>query len=297
MNIAMIGHGMMGTWHSEALKAIPGVALHTLVGRRPEPTAEFAARYGYPRHTTEIEAVLADPSIDAVIVGSPSEQHEEHAIGCLAAGKHVLLEIPIAMSLAGAERVAGAAERSGKTLAMCHPMRFRREWDGLRPRLMSGEEAIRHIASRFFIHRLENVGATGYRRSWTDNILWHHFCHFVDLSLFLLDDEPVRRVQSVMPDVHALTGIPMECVVLIETEQGQSALVHGSYHAAYRLYDTLIVTDRDTYFFDFLSGSLTTRAGAVPIDDEQTQLRPGRRRLRRGRSQRQAADCVRCRRH
>ena len=82
MNIAMIGHGMMGTWHSEALRAIPGVALHTLVGRRPEPTAEFAARYGYRRHTTDLDAVLADPAVDAVIVGSPSEQHKDHAIRC-----------------------------------------------------------------------------------------------------------------------------------------------------------------------------------------------------------------------
>ena len=270
MKIAMVGHGMMGAWHSDALKGIPGAELYRLVGRRPEPTAEFAARHGYARCGTSLEEALADPEVEAVIVGSPSEQHEAHAIMCLEAGKHVLLEIPIAMSLAGAERVAAAADRSGKTLAMCHPMRFRREREALRARFSSGEETLRHMAGRFFIHRLKNVGATGYQRSWTDNILWHHFCHFVDLGMFLLDGAPVRRVQSFMPDVHPLTGIPMECVVLIETEDDKSVLVHGSYHAAFRLYDKLIVTDRDTYNFDILAGTLTTRDGAVAIEDEKT---------------------------
>ena len=61
--------------------------------------------------------------------------------------------------------------------------RFRREREGLTARTRAGEERIRHVAGRFFIKRLENVGATGYRRSWSDNILWHHFCHFVDLGL------------------------------------------------------------------------------------------------------------------
>jgi 2-hydroxy-4-carboxymuconate semialdehyde hemiacetal dehydrogenase len=270
MNIAMIGHGMMGVWHSDALKAMPEVALHTLVGRRPEPTAEFAARYGYRKATTALDEALADPAVEAIIVGSPSEQHEAHAISCLEAGKHVLLEIPIAMSLAGAERVVAAAERSKKTLAMCHPMRFRRERVALLARLRSGEESLRHMAGRFFIHRLKNVGATGYERSWTDNILWHHFCHFVDLGMFLLDGAAVRRVQSFMPDVHPLTGIPMECVVLIEAEGDRSVLVHGSYHAAFRLYDKLIVTDRDTYNFDILAGTLTTRQGSAAIEDEKT---------------------------
>jgi 2-hydroxy-4-carboxymuconate semialdehyde hemiacetal dehydrogenase len=270
MNIAMIGHGMMGVWHSDALKAMPGVTLHTVVGRRPEPTAEFAARYGYRKSTPELDEALADPAVEAVIVGSPSEQHDAHAIKCLEAGKHVLLEIPIAMSLAGAERVAAAAERSGKTLAMCHPMRFRREREALRARFRAGEESLRHMAGRFFIHRLKNVGATGYQRSWTDNILWHHFCHFVDLGMFLLDGAPIRRVQSFMRDVDPLTGIPMECVVLIESEADQSVLVHGSYHAAFRLYDKVLVTDRDTYNFDILKGTLTTRDGSAAIEDEKT---------------------------
>ena len=268
MNVCMVGYGMMGQWHSEALKQTDAV-LHTVVGRREEAAKEFAGRHGYGNWTTSLDQALADPAIDIVIIGSPSEQHEAQAIRCLEAGKHTLIEIPVAMSLAGAERVVAAGERSGKIYGLCHPMRFRREREALRERVRRGDEKIRHIGGRFFIKRLVNIGATGYRRSWIDNILWHHFCHFVDLAMFLFDGAPVRRVQSYLGPCHPTTGIPMECVVLVETENDQSFMVHGSYHATYRFYDKLIVTDRETYFYDILAGTLRTEAGLTDIESEQ----------------------------
>jgi len=268
MNVCMVGYGMMGVWHSEALQKTDAV-LHTAVGRRPEATAEFAQRFGYRKWTVSLDEALADPAVDIVVIASPSEVHVEQAIKSLEAGKHTLIEIPIAMSLKAAERVVAAGERSGKAYGLSHPMRFRRERAALLARVRAGEEKVRHIAGRFFIKRLVNVGATGYQRSWIDNILWHHFCHFVDLGMYLFDGTPIRRVQSYMGRCHEKTGIPMECTVLVETEADQSLLVHGSYHAAYRFYDKLIVTDRDTYFFDILSHTLRTSEGSVAIEREQ----------------------------
>ena len=268
MNICMVGYGMMGVWHSEALKRADAV-LHTAVGRRPEATEAFATRFGYRKWTTSLAAALADPQVDIVVLATPSEQHEQQAIACLEAGKHTLIEIPIAMSLAGAERVVAAGEKSGKVYGLSHPMRFRAEREALRDRLAAGEETIRHIAGRFFIPRLKNVGATGYVRSWSDNILWHHFCHFVDLGLFLFDGVPVPRIASHLGPCHERTGIPMECVVLLETDRDATLLVHGSYHASYRFYDKLIVTDRDTYFFDILAGTLRSASGTAAIEPEQ----------------------------
>ncbi|HUA76705.1 MAG TPA: Gfo/Idh/MocA family oxidoreductase [Acetobacteraceae bacterium] len=268
MNVCMVGYGMMGVWHSEALARTDAV-LHTAVGRRPEAVKEFATRFGYRKWTVSLDDALADSEVDMVVLATPSEQHEEQAIACFEAGKHTLIEIPIAMSLAGAERVVVAGEKSGRIYGLSHPMRFRAEREALRARLAAGEETIRHIAGRFFIPRLKNIGATGYVRSWTDNILWHHFCHFVDLGLFLFDGEPLARVVGHLGPLHERTGIPMECVVMVETGRDATLLVHGSYHASYRFYDKLIVTDRDTYFFDILAGTLRTASGTVAIESEQ----------------------------
>ena len=268
LNICMVGYGMMGVWHSEALRRTDAVP-HTLVGRRAEAAEAFAGFYGYQKWTTSLDEALADPAVDVVVLASPSEFHEAQAIACLQAGKHTLIEIPIAMTLEGAERVVAAGEASGCVYGLCHPMRFRRERVDLVARLRAGDEHLRHFAGRFFLHRLENVGSTGYRRSWTDNILWHHFCHFVDLGLFLNGFAPIGRVQSHLGLPHATTGVPMECTVLAETDADQTFLVHGSYHASFRLYDELIVTDRETYFFDTVAGTLRTSAGTVPVAGEQ----------------------------
>jgi 2-hydroxy-4-carboxymuconate semialdehyde hemiacetal dehydrogenase len=267
LNVCMVGYGMMGAWHSQAL-ANTDAELHTLVGRRAEPARKFAERFGYRRWLLSLDEALADPQIDIVILATPSEQHEEQAIRCLEAGKHTLIEIPIAMSLPGAERVVAAGERSGKVYGPSHPMQFQHARTPLFEKLRRGEDHVRHIAGRFFIKRLVNVGATGYVRSWTDNILWHHFCHFVDLGLFLFD-APVHRVESSMGPLHPATGIPMECVVMAETERGQSLVVHGSYAASYRLYDQLIVSDGDTWFHDILAANVRTSAGLQVTESEQ----------------------------
>ncbi|MEO1016502.1 MAG: gfo/Idh/MocA family oxidoreductase, partial [Pseudomonadota bacterium] len=104
----------------------------------------------------------------------------------------------------------------------------------------------------------------------TDNILWHHFCHFVDLACWLYEGHEMSRVQGYLGQPHAKTGVPMEAVVLLETDADQSAVVHGSYHAAFRLYDKVLVTDRETYNYNILSHELTTSAGVAAMEDEQT---------------------------
>src|SRR5262245_41358837 len=68
MNVCMVGYGMMGVWHSEALKKTDAV-LHTVVGRRPEAAKEFAERYGYKKWTASLDEALGDPEVDIVIVG------------------------------------------------------------------------------------------------------------------------------------------------------------------------------------------------------------------------------------
>jgi len=270
MNICMVGYGMMGVWHSDALLG-EDCSFHTLVGRRPDMARDFAERYGYAKWTIDLDEALADPEVDVVVIATPSESHPAFAQKSIAAGKHTLLEIPIAMTLEESEAVVAAAEAAGVTFGLCHPMRVQQEYGPIRDRIAAGEETIRHIAGRFFIHRLSNVGATGYQRSWTDNILWHHFTHFVDLGLWMLDFEG-ELAYSFLGPVHPRTGIPMECILAIETPRNQTLLVSGSYHSTERLYDSLIVTDRDSYRVEILQNRIVTGAGAVPILPEKDNL-------------------------
>src|SRR4051812_37627599 len=195
LNVCMVGHGMMGIWHSDALLRVPDCQLHTVVGRRkppgadgrkPSSTEEFATRFGYKKWTTDLDEALADGEVDIVIIAGPSETHAEMAIRSVEAGKHTLVEIPIAMNLADSEKVVGIAKERGLTLGLSHPMRFRAEHGAVAERVARGEERVSHTHGRFYIYRMHNVGATGLQRSWTDNILWHHSTHLVDIGLWIV---------------------------------------------------------------------------------------------------------------
>src|SRR5215210_2091220 len=105
LNVCMIGHGMMGIWHSEALQRTPDAVLHTVVGRAKPASAEttpaagraqsstetFAEKYGYKKWTTDLDEALADPEVDIRFIAM--------ALKSINAGKHTLVEIPIAMNL------------------------------------------------------------------------------------------------------------------------------------------------------------------------------------------------------
>lgn len=275
-NLCLIGHGMMGVWHAEALRGYPGVALHTVVGKEERAVSAFAAEYGFSHASTDMVAAVNQPEIDAVIIAGPSETHAAMAMAVIQAGKPVLVEIPLAMTLNAAETVVRAANEAKVVLAVSHPMRFRPEREQLLARIRKGEETPRHIHGRFFIHRLVNVGATGLKRAWIDNLLWHHCTHLLDFGLWLIGggdpeagEQRIRQVKSFMSGIDHHTGTPMEVVALIETHDDQSILATGSYYARERIYDTLVVTDKNSYRLDELTATLATGEGTHPAIREQ----------------------------
>jgi 2-hydroxy-4-carboxymuconate semialdehyde hemiacetal dehydrogenase len=291
LNVCLVGHGMMGVWHSNALQRVPDCRLHTVVGRPKKPdaegaqpsagrrglsTEEFAAKYGYKKWTTSFDEAIDDPEVDIVLIAGPSETHAEMATAALEHGKHTLVEIPIAMNLEDSERVVAAAKERGLMLGVSHPMRFRNEHIPVAERVRRGEERVSHTHGRFFIHRLSNVGATGLQRSWTDNILWHHSTHLVDIGLWIVSggdmstaDGRIRNIQSFYPAIEPRTGIPMAVVIVVETNDDQPVVVTGSYYASWRIYDVIVVGDRDMYHTDELASTLTTSQGEVPIPTEE----------------------------
>ncbi|WP_262137618.1 Gfo/Idh/MocA family protein [Pseudomonas sp. Marseille-Q5117] len=275
MNICMIGHGMMGTWHSQSLQNTDCV-LHTLVGREAEATEAFAREYGYRHWFVDYQQALRSPEIDIVIIAGPSQSHAQMALAALEQGKHVLVEIPLALSLEDCERIVDTAKRLNLTVGVVHPMRFRREHRQLVERLKAGTERVLQVQSRLFLHRRENVGSTGLKRCWTDNLLWHHGAHLVDVALWLTGNgDPaasaasISNLQATMPVADEVTGIPMELAVLMETEQRQSMVCTGSYNSPDRIFDIFVITDCDSYRLNILDATLKQGTYLLDVDPEQ----------------------------
>ncbi len=119
IRIGIAGLGAAGRAFVPAVRSHSAFALHAIADPSPEIQAEFQAANDIRVHR-DLEAMLGDASLDAVCIATPTEMHAAHARAAFSAGKHVLLEKPMATSLAEARSIVEAAERGGKVLLVGH---------------------------------------------------------------------------------------------------------------------------------------------------------------------------------
>ena len=201
MKICIAGaNGAFGTKHLDAIDAIDEADVVSVVDVEPDRLAALANTCGIEHWTTELEESLARPEIDAVILATPTQMHAEQAIKCLQAGKHVLVEIPMADTLADAERLIQAQQKSGLVAMARHVRRFNPSHQWIHNRIQAGELTLQHLDVQTFFFRRSNLNALGKPRSWTDHLLWHHACHTVDLFQY--------QTGAPAADIHALQGPP-----------------------------------------------------------------------------------------
>jgi predicted dehydrogenase len=138
VRVAVLGAGFMGSTHAKAYAAMPDVEVATIFAPSPGRAEPLAAEIG-SRWTDDLDAVLADPEIEAVDVCLPTPQHRVVTESALAAGKHVLLEKPIALSLEDAQALVRAQEESDRVFMIAHVLRFWPEYVEIARRVASGE--------------------------------------------------------------------------------------------------------------------------------------------------------------
>ncbi len=121
IGVALIGTGFMGKAHALAYRSVqavmgdvPGVRLVTLVETPAAKAAEMGRQFGFEKATADWREVLADPAIGLVSITTPNGLHREMAEACLAAGKHVWCEKPMALTLEDARSMEAAARASGR---------------------------------------------------------------------------------------------------------------------------------------------------------------------------------------
>jgi len=135
IGVGLVGYGLAGAiLHAPIIEALPDYRIAAVMTSR----AEAGARRDRPMVVTDIEALLAVDGVDLVIIVTPNERHADHADAALRAGKHVVIDKPMAPDLAACDRLIDLAAARGRVLSVYH----NRRWDGdflaLRDRLESG---------------------------------------------------------------------------------------------------------------------------------------------------------------
>jgi myo-inositol 2-dehydrogenase/D-chiro-inositol 1-dehydrogenase len=181
MRFGLIGYGLWGRHHARAIAQAPGATLAAIACRTPE-TAD-AARKDWPGVPVEVDyrALVARPDIDVVDIVVPNDLHEEIGVAALEAGKDVLLEKPLAPTLAGCDRLIETARRTGRVLSVGHELRLSEQWSAVKRTLDAGELGdLRCVLFNLFRFPYR-PGSGGWRHdprrvgSWVMEELVHHF--------------------------------------------------------------------------------------------------------------------------
>lgn len=219
MKICVAGQGAFGVKHLEAISKIEGIEVVTLAGGNPAGTEEVAKKFGIPHWTTDLAESLKQPGVEAVILTTPTQMHADQGEQCMRAGKHVMIEIPIADNLKDSERLVKVQRETGLIAMGGHTRRFNPSHQWIRQRILSGELKIQAMDVQTFFFRRTNMNAAGKPRSWTDHLLWHHACHTVDLFQYQTG-EIAHRANGLQGPIHPELGIAMDMSIQMKVPSG-----------------------------------------------------------------------------
>jgi 2-hydroxy-4-carboxymuconate semialdehyde hemiacetal dehydrogenase len=219
MKVCLAGHGAFGIKHLEAMSRIPDIEVISLAGSNMESAREVAQQWKIPHWTANLGESLAQPGLDAVILTTPTQMHAAQGIECMRAGKHVMIEIPMADSVADSERLLRTQQETGVVAMAGHTRRFNPSHQWIHRRIRAGELKVLQMDVQTYFFRRTNTNALGKPRSWTDHLLWHHACHTVDLFGYQTG-ESISQSFALQGPKHPVLGIAMDMSIGLKVKSG-----------------------------------------------------------------------------
>jgi predicted dehydrogenase len=199
--------GILGTGaiaqivHLPILINLPGARVEGVCDLDGPKAAALASRLAIPRVFSDERDLFASEHIDAVVISTPSYLHQRQVIAALEAGKHVLVERPLALDAKGAEAAVEAAEKAGRTLVVAYNNRYRADLRGVKSFITAGELGdVFSIHGTWFNKKVRLRRPTWRHRKATagGGAFMDLGVQVLDLALWLLDYPKVERVTAHM---------------------------------------------------------------------------------------------------
>ncbi len=221
MKVCVVGAtGAFGRKHLEAIQNIDDVTVSVMVSPEQDKLDELISEYDSNAiGVTTLEEALTRDDVDAVILATPTQVHASQAIQCMEAGKHVLVEIPMADNIEDSYKVVETQKATGLVAMAGHTRRFNPSHQWIHNKIQAGELNIQQMDVQTYFFRRTNTNAKGEPRSWTDHLLWHHACHTVDLFQYQTG-ETASQVQGMQGPIHPDLGIAMDMSIGMKVPSG-----------------------------------------------------------------------------
>src|SRR6516225_5485268 len=124
VQVGLIGSQFISCIHAESVHRCGDALLLAVASPTPGNAQKLADRFQIPRSFTDYRQMLAMPELDMVVIGVPNDAHCQVTLDCLAAAKHVVLEKPLCLNLAEADRVLAAARQAKRKLMYAEELCF-----------------------------------------------------------------------------------------------------------------------------------------------------------------------------
>jgi len=222
--VAEVRWGVLSTASVAREKVIPGIQradrcrVVAIASRDPARAVEVAGQTGIPRAHGSYEALLADPTVDAVYIPLPNHLHAEWGVAAARAGKHVLCEKPLALTSADAERMIEVAEAEGVRLMEAFMYRLHPSWIAVRELVTSGRIGRLMAVQSWFSYFNDDPANIRNIRAFGGGALYDIGCYSVNLSRMLFGGEPTRVEASILRD--PASGVDIVASGLLEFAAG-----------------------------------------------------------------------------
>jgi myo-inositol 2-dehydrogenase / D-chiro-inositol 1-dehydrogenase len=186
MRVGLVGYGAWGRVHAAAIARIPELSLAAVMCASDASAQAATADLPGADLYRDFKALLRDQTVDLVDIVAPNNLHAEMAVLALEAGKHVLLEKPMATTLADAERVVAAAERSEMYLGVGLQLRISKQWARVRDLIAEGAIGRLRYANLPLFRRPFRGGSSNWRHT-SDRVgswILEEAIHYIDLLLW-----------------------------------------------------------------------------------------------------------------
>ena len=288
VRVGILGSQFISTIHAESLARCPNAEVLAVASPTPGNAARFAQIHHISHAFTDYRELLAMPEIDMVVVGIPNDLHCDAVVAAAGAGKHIVVEKPLCLNLADADRMIEAARKAGVKLMYAEELCFAPKYVRLKQLLDSGA-----LGTPTMIKQSEKHDGPHAAHFWDversgGGVVMDMGCHAIAFFRWMLDRAPVKSVYAQLStQVHGEKTIGEDnALLIVEFESGVIGLaeeswtklggmddraeVHGSRGVAYA--DLLHGNSIETYSVDGYDYAVekagSTRGWSFTIYDE-----------------------------
>ena len=269
VRVGLVGSQFISSIHAESLNRCAAAELLAVASPSPGHAKTFAGRWHIPHHYTDVRRMLEMPELDMIVVGAPNHAHCEIAVDAFAAGKHVVMEKPLALNLAEADRMIAAARRANRKLMYAEELCFAPKYVRLKALLDDGA-----LGAPTLIKQSERHDGPHADHFWDTarsggGVTMDMGCHAVQFFRWMLNGARITSVYAQMStQVHGGRTLGDDnALIILEFENGTVCLAEESWTKLGGMDDRAeVYGSKGVAFADLLRGNSIETYSTVGYD-------------------------------